>query len=123
MVRDAFGDVTVVYRSSDAGRTWEHRGLANSQAIGRIRVDPTDPDLVYVAALGHPYAPNEERGVFRSRDGGKSWTRVLFRNTRTGAVDLIIDPSNPRVLYATLWEVYRRPWQLWSGGPGNRSPR
>jgi photosystem II stability/assembly factor-like uncharacterized protein len=108
-----------VYRSSDAGRTWEHRGLANSQAIGRIRVDPTDPDLVYVAALGHPYAPNEERGVFRSRDGGKTWTRVLFRNDRTGAVDLIIDPSNPRVLYATLWEVYRRPWQLWSGGPGS----
>jgi photosystem II stability/assembly factor-like uncharacterized protein len=108
-----------VYRSSDAGRTWEHRGLANSQAIGRIRVDPTDPDLVYVAALGHPYAPNDERGVFRSRDGGKTWTRVLFRGDRAGAVDLIIDPSNPRVLYATLWEVYRRPWQLWSGGPGS----
>ena len=108
-----------IYRSDDAGRTWVHRGLAASQSIARIRVHPTDPDLVYVAALGSPFAPNDERGVFRSRDGGRTWSRVLFRSDRAGAVDLVIDPSNPRVLYATLWEVYRRPWQLWSGGPGS----
>src|SRR5512138_932338 len=87
-----------VYRSDDAGRTWVHRGLAASQAIARIRVHPTDPDLVYVAALGSPFAPNDERGVFRSSDGGRTWSRVLFRSDRAGAVDLVIDPSNPRVL-------------------------
>ena len=108
-----------VYRSTDAGRTWMHRGLADTQSIARIRVDPTNPDLVYVAALGHPYGPNDERGVYRSRDGGATWSRVLFRSDRAGAVDLVIDPTNPRVLYATLWEVYRRPWQLWSGGDGS----
>jgi photosystem II stability/assembly factor-like uncharacterized protein len=108
-----------VYRSSDAGRTWTHLGLAETQAIGRIRVHPRDPDLVYVAALGHPYAPNEERGVFRSADGGRTWRKVLARDSRTGAADLVIDPNDPRVLYATLWEVYRKPWMLWSGGPGS----
>ena len=108
-----------VYRSSDGGRTWVHRGLGASQAIARLRVDPTNPDVVYAAVLGHPFAPNDERGVFRSRDGGRTWSRVLFRSDRAGAVDLVIDPSSPRVLYATLWEVYRRPWQLWSGGPGS----
>jgi photosystem II stability/assembly factor-like uncharacterized protein len=108
-----------VYRSDDGGRTWAHRGLGDTQAIARIRVHPTDPEVVYVAALGHPFAPNDERGVFRSRDGGRTWARVLFKSPRAGAVDLVIDPSNPRVLYATLWEVYRRPWQLWSGGAGS----
>jgi photosystem II stability/assembly factor-like uncharacterized protein len=108
-----------IYRSDDGGRTWVHRGLANTQAIGRVRVHPADPDLVYVAALGSPFAPNDERGVFRSRDGGRTWSRVLFKSAQAGAVDLMIDPSNPRVLYATLWEVYRRPWQLWSGGEGS----
>ena len=108
-----------VYRSDDGGRTWAHRGLGATQAIGRIRVDPTNPDIVYVAALGSPFAPNDERGVFRSSDGGRTWSRVLFRGPRAGAVDLVIDPSNPRVLYATMWEVYRRPWQLWSGGEGS----
>jgi photosystem II stability/assembly factor-like uncharacterized protein len=108
-----------LYRSGDGGRTWQHRGLTESQAIARVRVDPTNADLVYVAAFGSPFAPNDERGVFRSRDGGQTWTRVLFGSARAGAVDLVIDPSNPRVLYATLWEVYRKPWQLWSGGPGS----
>src|SRR6185503_6422738 len=108
-----------VYRSDDGGRTWVHRGLGDAQAIARIRVHPTDPEVVYVAALGHPFAPNDERGVFRSRDGGRTWARVLFKSPHAGAVDLVIDPSNPRVLYATLWEVYRRPWQLWSGGDGS----
>ena len=108
-----------VYRSSDGGRTWTHAGLANTQAIGRVRVHPRNPDLVYVAALGHPYGPNDERGVFRTSDGGRSWNKILFRNAETGAADLVLDPNEPRVLYATLWQVYRKPWKLWSGGPGS----
>ena len=108
-----------VYRSSDGGRRWNHLGLAETHAIARIRVHPTDPDRVYVAALGHPFGPNPERGVFRTTDGGETWEKVLFRNDRTGAVDLVMDPNDPDVLYATLWEVYRRPWRLWSGGEGS----
>ena len=108
-----------VYRSRDAGKTWTHAGLAATQAISRIRVDPSNADVVFVAALGHPYAANEDRGIFRSRDGGRNWQRVLYRNERTGGADLAIDPTNPRVLYASLWEVYRKPWVLWSGGPGS----
>jgi photosystem II stability/assembly factor-like uncharacterized protein len=104
------------YRSSDGGATWRHIGLHDSQAIGRMRVHPTNCDLVYAAVLGHPYGPNEERGVFRSRDGGATWERVLYRNERAGAVDLIMDPANPDVLYATLWQVQRTPWSLESGG-------
>jgi hypothetical protein len=82
-------------------------------------VDHTNPNRVFVAALGKPYAPSAERGVFRSKDGGVTWTRVLFRNDSTGAADLVIDRTNPMVLYATLWQVYRTPWKLWSGGPGS----
>jgi len=108
-----------VYRSTDAGKTWTHLGLDDTHAIGKIRVDPANPDVVYVAALGHPYAPNAERGVFRSKDGGRSWTKVLFRSAKAGAVDLAIDANDPRVLYASFWEVQRTPWQLWSGGPGS----
>ena len=108
-----------LYRSSDAGRTWTHLGLSDTQAIGKIRVHPANPDLVYVAALGHPYGPSPDRGVYRSSDGGRHWTRVLFRNDRTGAVDIDLDANDPRVLYATLWEVYRTPWTLSSGGPGS----
>lgn len=107
-----------VYKSTDAGKTWTHLGLAETQAIARIRVDPTNPDIVYVAALGHPFGANAERGVFRSRDGGKHWEKVLYRNDHAGAIDLCLDPHNPRVLYASTWEVYRKPWTLWSGGPG-----
>ena len=108
-----------VYRSDDAGATWRHLGLADTHAIGRIRIHPTDPDRAFVAALGHPFGPNSERGIFRTTDGGKTWDRVLFRDERTGAVDLVMDPSDPDVLYATLWQVYRKPWRLWSGGEGS----
>ncbi|HKG90673.1 MAG TPA: glycosyl hydrolase [Gemmatimonadaceae bacterium] len=108
-----------VYRSADSGKTWKHVGLAETQAIARVRVDRTNPDVVYVAALGHPFGPNPERGVFRTRDGGATWQRVLFRNDSTGAVDLVIDPGNPRVLYASLWQAYRTPWTMSSGGPGS----
>lgn len=108
-----------VYRSSDAGKTWRHAGLAGTQAVSRIRVHPSDPNVVYVAALGHPFGPNEERGVFRSSDGGSTWRKVLYRDQLTGAADLSIDPNDPKVLYATLWQVYRKPWILWSGGAGS----
>src|SRR5579871_5221694 len=88
-----------VYKSTDAGKTWKHVGLADTQAIARIRVDPSNPDIVYVAALGHPYGPNADRGVFRSKDGGATWQKVLYKNDRAGAVDLALDPHNSKVIY------------------------
>jgi Sortilin, neurotensin receptor 3, len=108
-----------VYRSVDGGKTWSHIGLKDSRHIGRIKVHPRDPDLVYVAALGHSFGPNRERGVFRSSDGGATWKHVLIVNDSTGAVDLAMDPGNPRVLYAATWQVYRTPWSLESGGLGS----
>ena len=110
-----------MYRSSDGGRTWAHIGLADSQQIGRILVHPQNPALVYVAALGHPYGPNAERGVFRSRDGGRTWQKVLGRDDDTGAIDLAFEPGNPQVLYAALWQTRRTPWSIYppSNGPGS----
>lgn len=105
-----------VYKSTDAGETWDNVGLRNTQAISRVRVHPTDPDVVFVAALGHPYGPNKDRGVFRSRDGGVSWTKVLYVSGDAGAADLIIDRRNPDTLYASIWQVYRTPWKMWGGG-------
>ena len=106
-----------VYRSTDGGRTWTNVGLRDTRHIGRVRVHPRDPDLVYVAALGHAWGPNRERGVFRSRNGGAAWEQVLFRSERAGAVDLSMDSQNPRVLYAAIWEAQRTPWSMTSGGP------
>ncbi|HEX4749500.1 MAG TPA: glycosyl hydrolase [Bryobacteraceae bacterium] len=108
-----------VYKSVDAGKTWKHVGLADTQAISRIRIDPKNPDIVYVAALGHPYGPNTDRGVFRSTDGGQTWNKVLFRDAHSGAEDLTLDPHNPKIVYAALWDVYRTPWLLNDGGPGS----
>jgi photosystem II stability/assembly factor-like uncharacterized protein len=108
-----------IYKSTDAGKTWTHIGLENTETVSKIRVHPTNPDLVYAAVLGHAYGPNPERGVFRSRDGGKTWQQVLFRNNESGAIDLSIDPKNPDVLYAALWQVYRTPHSMESGGPGS----
>ncbi len=105
-----------VYKSSDGGKTWRHLGLEGTQAVARIRIHPTNPDIVYVAALGHPYGDNEERGVFRSIDGGNTWEKVLYESPKAGAVDLIIDRTNPKILYATTWQVYRRAWKMWGGG-------
>lgn len=101
-----------VYRSTDGGRSWSALGLEETGLIGRIRVHPDDPDLVYVAALGHPFGKNPERGVYRSDDGGGSWTKVLFLSDSVGAVDLAMDPENPRILYAGMWRAERKPWTL-----------
>jgi photosystem II stability/assembly factor-like uncharacterized protein len=106
------------YKSTDGGKTWTHIGLTDTQVIAKIRVDPTNPDLVYVAAFGHHAAPNPDRGVYRSKDGGKTWQKILFRDDKTAANELIIDPNNPQVLYAALWEAYRNSWEMSSGGPG-----
>ena len=108
-----------VYRSTDAGRSWTHLGLSDTRHIAKVRVDPKDPNVVYVAALGHAHGPNEQRGVFRSRDGGSTWDHVLFRSQDAGASDLSMDPFNPRVLYASFWEARRGPHYLNSGGPGS----
>jgi hypothetical protein len=108
-----------VYRSDDAGMSWRNLGLRDTRHIARVRVHPKDPDLVYVAALGHAFGPSAERGVFRSTNGGRRFERVLFRDENSGAVDLSMDPHNPRVLYAAMWDARRYPWTLVSGGPGS----
>jgi hypothetical protein len=110
-----------MYRSADGGRTWAHIGLDDTRQIARVMVDPRNPDIVYVAALGHVYGANPNRGVFRSRDGGRSWQKVLFKNDNVGAVDLALDPMNSRIVYASLWNTRRPPWSIYppSYGPGS----
>jgi len=110
-----------VYKSSDAGLTWKNVGLADTRQIGRIVVDPRNPDVVLVAALGHAYGPNADRGVFRSRDGGTTWDKVLFKDDDTGAIDLAFEPGNPRVIYAVMWQTRRPPWSIYppASGPGS----
>ena len=108
-----------VYKSADAGKTWTHVGFRNAQNISRVRIHPANPDVVFVAAFGQYGVPNDERGVFKSADGGKTWRRVLFRDNKTGAVDLWIDRRSPDVIYAALWEAFRKEYQMSSGGPGS----
>jgi photosystem II stability/assembly factor-like uncharacterized protein len=106
-----------VYKSTDGGQSWRHLGLAATRHIGKIRIHPQNPDLVYVAALGHAFGRNPERGVYRSRDGGKTWELVLHKSDKAGAVDITFDPHHPAVIYASIWQVYRNFWELNSGGP------
>jgi photosystem II stability/assembly factor-like uncharacterized protein len=105
-----------VYKSVDAGKTWKHIGLQNSQTVSRIRVHPTNPDIAYAAVLGHPFGPNEDRGVYKTTDGGTTWKKILYKGDKAGAEDLIIDPNNPEIIYASIWEVYRTSWKMWGGG-------
>ena len=108
-----------VYKSTDGGRTWTNVGLKDTQHIASVIVHPRNPDVVLVAALGHAYGPNTERGVFRSTDGGKNWEKVLYKDDKTGAIDVVFDPNNPNVLFAALYQAQRTPWSLNSGGPGS----
>jgi len=108
-----------VYKTADGGKTWTHAGLTEGQVISKIRVHPTNPDVVYAAVFGHHAAPNPERGVFRSKDGGRTWDKVLFRDDKTGAIELVFDPKNPQVLFAALWEAFRVSHMMSSGGPGS----
>ncbi|MBM4186278.1 MAG: glycosyl hydrolase [Gemmatimonadetes bacterium] len=108
-----------VYKSVDAGKTWTHVGFRESHGIAKIRIHPTNPNVVFVAAFGKYSVPSPERGVYKSTDGGRTWRRVLFRDDKTAAIDLSIDPTNPDVIYAAMWEAYRKEYQMSSGGPGS----
>ncbi|NBP70978.1 MAG: glycosyl hydrolase, partial [Cytophagia bacterium] len=108
-----------VYKSVDAGKTWSHIGLKDSKHVARIRIHPKDPDVVYAAVLGDLFKSSDERGVYKTIDGGKTWKRVLFANADAGAVDLCFDPNNARVLYASTWRIRRTPYSLESGGEGS----
>jgi photosystem II stability/assembly factor-like uncharacterized protein len=107
---------TGVYRSTDAGQTWSHLGLADAQQITAIRVHPTNPDIAYLAAIGHAFGPNTERGIYRTMDGGKSWKKILFINDSTGGNDISIDPTNPRIIFASMWKFQRTAWGMEAGG-------
>ncbi len=108
-----------VYRSLDGGKTWKNVGLKDSRAIGKVIINPTNPDIVFVAALGHPYGTNTERGIFRTTDGGKTWEKVLYKDENTGGIDVAFDPHNPNILFAALWQARRTSWSMESGGPGS----
>ena len=105
-----------VYKSTDGGKTWRHMGLEQTRHIGEIRIHPKNPDHVYVAALGHAFGPNEERGLYRSTNGGANWQKILFKSNKAGVVDVSFDPHNPQVIYASVWEAHRNFWELSSGG-------
>ena len=110
-----------MYKSTDGGRTWQHLGLRDAQQIASIIVDPKDPNRLFVAAQGHPYGPNPERGVFRSLDGGQSWQKVLYKDENVGGMDLAFDPRNPQIVYASMWASRRPPWTTGGGYTGNGS--
>ncbi len=119
-LRDSMGFGNGMYKSTDAGKTWTHIGLDDTQHIGKIAVDPKNPNIVFVAAIGHLYAASPERGVFRTTDGGKTWKKVLYKDENVGAVEVVIDPANSKVVYAGLWNTRRPPWYTYAptNGPG-----
>jgi photosystem II stability/assembly factor-like uncharacterized protein len=108
-----------VYKTLDGGKTWKNVGLRDSRAIGKVVINPVNPDIAFVAALGHPYGPNSERGIFRTTDGGKTWEKVLYKDDNTGGVDVAFDPHNANILFASLWQARRTSWSMSSGGPGS----
>ncbi len=113
----SFGDG--MYKSTDAGKSWKHIGLEKSYAIGTVLIHPTNPDIVYASCMGKVFGTNPERGLYRTKDGGKTWEKILYKNDSTGCINVVFDPSNPRTLYATLWQSCRNPWSLSSGGAGS----
>jgi len=108
-----------VYKTLDGGKTWKNVGLKDSRAIGKVIINPMNPDIVFVAALGHPYGPNAERGIFRTTDGGKTWDKVLYKDENTGGIDVSFDPHNPNIIFAALWQARRTSWSMSDGGPGS----
>ncbi len=110
---------TGVFKSVDGGKTWQNVGLKDSRQIGALIVDPRNENVVLVAALGHAFGPNQERGIFRTADGGKTWTKVLSKDENTGGIDVVFDPHNPNIVFASLWQARRQPWFFSSGGPGS----
>src|SRR5437660_10992551 len=110
---------TGIFKSIDGGKTWQNVGLKDSRQIGALIVDPRDENVVLVAALGHAFGPNAERGIFRTADGGKTWTKVLSKDENTGGIDVVFDPHNPNIVFASLWQARRHPWFFSSGGPGS----
>ncbi len=108
-----------IYKTLDGGKTWKNVGLRDSRAVGKVIINPRDPNIVFVAALGHPFGPNPERGIFRTTDGGKTWEKVLYKDENTGGIDVAFDPHNANILFASLWQARRTPWSLNSGGPGS----
>ncbi len=118
VIRPAHAMGDGIYKSDDAGKTWERKGLEKTGRIGRVIIHPTNPDIIYAAALGHTYGPQQDRGIYRTKDGGTTWERVLFVDEGTGASDLAMDPEDPNILYAAMWSVHINTWGLRSGGPG-----
>ena len=108
-----------IYKSTDAGRTWTHMGLDSTGRIARVVVDPNNPDIVFVAAQGHSFGPQQQRGIFRTSDGGKTWQRVLFVDENTGGIDVVMHPTNPQLLFAAMWQLEMHTWGRESGGPGS----
>src|SRR5437660_616478 len=108
-----------VYKSLDGGKTWKNLGLKDTRAIGKVIINPNNPNIVFVAALGHPYGPNTERGIFRTMDGGKTWDKVLYKDENTGGIDVAFDPHNPNIIFGALWQARRTSWSMDSGGPGS----
>ncbi|MDE1924526.1 MAG: glycosyl hydrolase, partial [Gammaproteobacteria bacterium] len=119
---DIRGDVITgdgVFKSTDAGKHWSYAGLSDTHTISALVVDPADPAVVYASSMGHVFKPNAERGVFKSVDGGKTWKKILYVDDKTGAIDLVMDPADSKVLYAAMWQAQRTPWALDDGGPGS----
>src|SRR6266542_3948468 len=108
-----------VWKTTDGGKTWENVGLKDTRQIGALIVDPRNENVVLVAALGHAFGPNQERGIFRTTDGGKTWAKVLSKDENTGGIDIVFDPHNPNIVFASLWQARRQPWFFSSGGPGS----
>jgi photosystem II stability/assembly factor-like uncharacterized protein len=118
-IRGDFDTGAGIYQTRDAGKTWHYAGLRDTHTTTALAIDPRNPDIVYAGSMGHVFKPNTARGVFKTTDGGKSWKNVLFVDDKTGAIDVVMDPTNPRILYAAMWQAQRLPWKLISGGPGS----